>query len=54
MVSAHYTLGFLLAQAGQKQEAKKEYETAITLVRTVYPDFQWYWVPFLEAEMKGL
>jgi len=54
MVYAHYTLGFLLAQAGQKQEAKEEYETALTLAKTVYPEYQWYWVRILESELSGL
>jgi 4-amino-4-deoxy-L-arabinose transferase-like glycosyltransferase len=51
LVAAHYTLGYLLSQAKQPTEARQEYQTALTLARTVYPDYQWYWVPFLQARL---
>jgi hypothetical protein len=54
MLYGHFSLGFLLAQAGQKKEAKEEYETALTLAKTVYPEYQWYWVRILESELSGL
>ncbi len=54
MVYAHYALGYLLAQAKQTSEARREYEAALALARSVYPEFQWYWVPFLEQQLHSL
>ncbi len=54
MVYVHYTLGYLLAQAKQKDEARREYLIAISLAQTVYPEYQWYWVTYLDGLIKGL
>ncbi len=54
MVYAHYTLGYLLAMGNQKTVALDEYETALHLARTDHPEYQWYWVPFLEKLISGL
>jgi Dolichyl-phosphate-mannose-protein mannosyltransferase len=51
---SHYALGYFLALAKQDQEARKEYETALHLARTVHPEYLWYWIPFLEARLEGL
>ena len=54
MVYAHFTLGSLLLQAKQKDEARREYQAAIALAREVYPEYQWSWVPYLEAQLKTM
>jgi tetratricopeptide (TPR) repeat protein len=54
MVYAHYALGYLLARRNQKVRAREEYQTALRLARTVYPEYQWYWVPFVEKHISGL
>jgi hypothetical protein len=54
MVYAHYTLGHLLAQANRKDEARREYQTCLTLAQTVHPEFQWFWIPFIQSELKQL
>ena len=54
MVYAHYTLGHLLAQANRKDEARREYETCLTLAQTVHAEFQWFWIPFIQSELKQL
>lgn len=54
MVYTHYTLGYLLAMVNQRAEALEEYETALHLARTDHPEYQWYWVPFLEKLISGL
>jgi 4-amino-4-deoxy-L-arabinose transferase-like glycosyltransferase len=54
LVAAHYMLGFLLAQAKLPVEARQEYQTALKLSQTIYPEYQWYWVPFLQARLAHL
>ncbi|MGA2630355.1 MAG: glycosyltransferase family 39 protein [Terriglobia bacterium] len=54
LVGAHYALGFLLARAGRKDEARQEYQTALNLARTVFPEFQLFWVRFLEVQLSQL
>ncbi len=54
LVYAHYTLASLLALANQKGEARREYETALSLAKTVFPEYQWYWVPILQAQLASL
>lgn len=54
MVPAHYTLGFMLAEARQRDEARREYETALSLARTIHPEYQWFWVPFLQRQLDRL
>jgi hypothetical protein len=54
LVAAHYVLGYALAQAGWKDEARQEYQTALTLARTVFPRFQLFWVRFLEVQLSQL
>jgi hypothetical protein len=44
----------MLAQGGHKDEARSEYEAALTLAKTNHPDFQWYWIPFLEKSIDAL
>ena len=53
MVYAHYARGYLLAMGQRKVEALDEYQTALHLARTVHPEYQWYWVPFLEKLITG-
>ncbi len=53
-VVAHYALAFMLAQSGHKDEARSEYEAALTLAKTNHPDFQWYWIPLLKKSMDAL
>jgi len=54
IVAAHYVLGYLEAQSGQKPDAQREYETALTLAQTVYPEYQWFWIPVLEKSIRVL
>jgi len=54
MVYAHYARGYLLAMRNQKAAALDEYQTALQLARTVHPEYQWYWIPFLEKLISGL
>ena len=54
LVGAHYALGFLLARAGQKDAARQEYQTALNHARTVFPEFQLFWVRFLEVQLSQL
>ena len=54
LVYAHYTLGSLLIQAKQKDEARREYQAAIALAREVHPEYQWFWVPYLTAQLKSM
>ncbi len=53
-VAAHYALAYMLAQGGHKDGARSEYEAALTLAKTNHPDFQWYWIPFLEKSINAL
>ncbi len=54
MVYARYARAYLLAMKNEKVQARKEYETALHLARTIHPEYQWYWVPFLENLIHGL
>lgn len=54
MTYAHYTLGYMLAQAKQKDEARREYELALSLARAIHPEYQWFWIPFLERQLAQL
>ena len=36
------------------KEGRLEYQTALKLAKTVHPEYLWYWVPFLEAQIKSL
>lgn len=53
MVYAHYTLAYLAMEAGKKQEALQEYKIALALARSIYPEYQWFWIPFLQAKVEG-
>ncbi len=54
LVQSHYTLAYLQAQAGHKADARLEYQTALSLARTIHPEFQSFWIPFLERALQGL
>ncbi len=54
MVYAHYMVASLLALANQKDEARREFQTALSLAQTIFPEYQWYWVPILQAELSSL
>lgn len=54
MTYAHYVLGNLLAMGKQSEGARAEYQSALELARTDYPQYQWFWIPFLKARMKQL
>jgi 4-amino-4-deoxy-L-arabinose transferase-like glycosyltransferase len=54
MTYAHYMLGNLLAITRQSEEARQEYEAALELARANDPQYQWFWIPFLQARMKQL
>jgi Dolichyl-phosphate-mannose-protein mannosyltransferase len=51
---SHYAMGYYLALAKQTGAARSEYQTALRLAQTVQPKYLWYWVPFLEAQIKSL
>jgi tetratricopeptide (TPR) repeat protein len=51
---SHYALGYYLALAKQTGDARLEYRTALRLAMTVHPEYLWYWVPFLETQIKAL
>jgi len=53
LVYAHYTLAYLLRGAGKTEEALQEYRTALALAQSDYPEYQWYWVPFLQAQVEA-
>jgi hypothetical protein len=53
-MATHFTLGYLLAQQNQKAEARREYQTALSLAEQVHPEFVGYWVPFLRKAIAGL
>jgi 4-amino-4-deoxy-L-arabinose transferase-like glycosyltransferase len=52
-VYAHYTLGFLLDQTGEKAEARREYQMALSLAQSIHPEYQWFWVPFLQQQLNA-
>jgi 4-amino-4-deoxy-L-arabinose transferase-like glycosyltransferase len=54
LVFARYTLGFLLARKGETRAARAEYDAALKLAREIHPEYQWFWIPFLEKLLAGL
>ena len=53
-VQSHYALGYVLAQKKRKTEARQEYQTALSLARTVHPESQADWVPWLKRRLREL
>ena len=51
-VMPHFALGYLLSEKKQTAEARAEYQTALRLANTVLPEYQWYWIPFIEQQLK--
>lgn len=51
---SHYAVGYYLALAKQTDAARLEYQKALRLAKTVHPEYIWYWVPFLEGQIKAL
>lgn len=54
MTYAHYMMGNILAAANLPGGARREYEAALELARSKYPQYQWFWIPFLEPLIKRL
>jgi 4-amino-4-deoxy-L-arabinose transferase-like glycosyltransferase len=52
-VRANVVLGDVLAAMGQKDEARKCFEKALTLAKTVAPEFQEGWVDGLQQKLAG-
>jgi predicted negative regulator of RcsB-dependent stress response len=46
-------MGDALAAAGQPEEARAEYEKALSLTKTVEPEFQVRSVPDIERKLAG-
>jgi hypothetical protein len=53
MTYPHFMLGYLLEARKQPSDAQKEYRTALALARSAYPEYQWFWIPFLKARLKN-
>ncbi len=53
-VDSHYALASLLAQKKQTAEARREYQTALSLAQTIHPEFQKWWIPYLQEELSRL
>ena len=54
LAAMHFTLGYLLAQARRKEEARQEYRTALEIAKSIHPEYQWFWIPFLQAQINRL
>lgn len=52
MTYPHFLLGYLLETEKRTPEAQREYRTALTLARSCYPEYQWFWIPYLQARLK--
>jgi 4-amino-4-deoxy-L-arabinose transferase-like glycosyltransferase len=52
-VKAHVVLGDALTALDRPDEARAAYEKALTLARTVEPEFQRGWARFLEGKLAG-
>ncbi len=52
-VSAHNAFGYTLTQAKQTAAARRAYQTALSLAQTVYPEYQTYWIPFLQNALNN-
>jgi hypothetical protein len=52
-VESHYMLGVLLTEANQTDEARREYQAALSLARTIHPDYQEFWIPYLENALAA-
>jgi hypothetical protein len=50
-VGAHFALGYMLARAKRTNEARQEYQTALSLAQTIHPEFQWFWVQDIRNEL---
>lgn len=48
-VDAHLSLGSVLSQLNRKDEAHAEFQKAIALIHSQYPEFQKFWLPYIEA-----
>jgi tetratricopeptide (TPR) repeat protein len=52
-VRPRIVLGDVLTGMGRNEEARPEYDRALTLARTVEPTFQAYWIPIVEAKLAA-
>lgn len=52
-VKPNVVLGDALTALGRADEARPAYEKALSLARTVRPDFQGYWAGIVEAKLAG-
>ncbi|MBS1794133.1 MAG: glycosyltransferase family 39 protein [Acidobacteria bacterium] len=52
-VTVRITLGDALSAAGRRDEARAEYQRALTLAQTVEPDFQAGAIPSIEQKLAG-
>ena len=50
-VDVQFVLGRVLKAAGRPRESQQAFANALRFARTVYPDWQAYWVPIIEGEM---
>jgi hypothetical protein len=52
-VKANVVLGDILASLGQKEEARKSYDKALTLAQTIAPEFQVGWVAGIQEKLAA-
>ncbi len=52
-VESHYMLGALLAETNRTDEARREYQIALSLAQTIHPDYQKFWIPYLEGALAA-
>lgn len=50
-VDTQYVLGRVLKIMQRPAEARRAFETALKLAQTVYPEYQRYWLPYLQREL---
>jgi tetratricopeptide (TPR) repeat protein len=53
-VQSHVALAYWLAQMNRKAEARQEYQTALSLAQTVYPEYHTGWVEYLQKQISEL
>ena len=53
-VDAQMALGDVLVEMGQIQQARSAYEKALTLAKTIEPDFQIRSLPSIEQKLASL
>lgn len=53
-IHTQLALGHVLQEAKQTTEARRAYQTALSLAQTVHPEYQLFWIPFLRKQLALL